>query len=101
MTRAISGLLLLLLLAACVLPPADHIAPVDDRPSLMIANAPSGARLMVDGADMGEIGDSPVLLEPGTHLVSVTGAGGVIHSEKLFLGGRGTRILTVPAGAAR
>jgi hypothetical protein len=91
----------MVLVAACVPAPAERIAPVDDRPSLMIANAPSGARLMVDGADMGEIGDSPVLLEPGTHLVSVTGAGGVIHSEKLFLGGRGTRILTVPAGAAR
>ena len=101
MIRGMMGLGLTVLVAACVPAPADRIAPVDDRPTLMIANAPGGARLTIDGIDMGEIGDSPVLLEPGPHLVSVMAAGGTIHSEKLFLSGRGTPILTVPAGAAR
>ncbi|TAN59532.1 MAG: hypothetical protein EPN20_14920 [Magnetospirillum sp.] len=97
MTRPLIGLITLALLGACS--PAERINPTDDRPSLAIADAVSGSRLFVDGLDTGLVGD-PLLLEAGTHMVKVVGPAGGIYSEKVFLSGRGTRTLTVPAGAA-
>lgn len=98
MTRGLTGLTLLALLIGCS--PAERITIVDDRPALTIANAATGARLMVDGLDLGMVGD-PLLLEPGTHVVKVIGPNGGVYTETVFLSGRGTRTLNVPAGAAR
>ncbi|OAN50350.1 hypothetical protein A6A04_02855 [Paramagnetospirillum marisnigri] len=55
--------------------------------------------LVVDGLDLGPVGDS-LLLEPGTHLDKVIGPSGGTYTETVFLSGRGNRTLTVPAGAA-
>lgn len=79
--------------------PAERIETVDDRPSLEVAGAVSGARLFIDGLDMGVV-EQPLLLEPGTHLVKVVGPKGGIYTEKVFVSGRGLRKLAVPAGAA-
>jgi hypothetical protein len=106
--RRILTLAALALLAGCVSPPAESVGNVDDRPALMVANAAPGSRLFVDGLDMGPVGngamaadaDRPVLIEPGTHLVKVVGPSGGSYAEKVFVSGRGTRTLTVPAGAA-
>jgi hypothetical protein len=97
MKRVLSLFALAALAAACT--PAERVETVDDRPSLEVTGAVSGARLYIDGLDMGAIGD-PLLLEPGTHLVKVVGPKGGAYSEKVFLSGRGLRKLAVPAGAA-
>jgi hypothetical protein len=97
MPRILMGLVMLALVTACN--PAERTAPTDDRPSLHVVNAAAGSRLAVDGLDMGVIG-APLLLEPGTHLVTVTGPRGGTYTEKVFLSGRGTRRVTLPAGAA-
>ena len=97
MTRGLTGLALLALLIGCS--PAERITIVDDRPTLTIANAANGSRLVVDDLDLGMVGD-PLLLEPGNHLVKVVGPKGGAYSEKVFLSGRGLRKLAVPAGAA-
>ncbi|MDO8607820.1 MAG: hypothetical protein Q7R40_14885 [Phaeospirillum sp.] len=98
MIRGLTGLALLALLIGCS--PAEHTATIDDRPALAIVNAASGSRLFVDGLDLGVVG-GPLLLEPGTHMVKVVGPGGDAYTEKVFLSGRGTRTLSIPAGAAR
>lgn len=106
--RRIIAIVTLGLVAGCVGPQAENTATVDDRPALMVANAVSGSRLFVDGLDMGPVGngamaadaDRPVLLEPGTHLIKVVGPAGGSYSEKVFVSGKGTRTVTVPAGAA-
>lgn len=85
------------LVAACS--PAERVEIVDDRPSLEVTGAAAGARLYVDGLDMGLV-SQPLLLEPGTHMVKVVGPKGGAYSEKVFVSGRGLRKLAVPAGAA-
>ena len=98
MTRGLTGLALLALLIGCS--PAERITIVDDRPTLTIANAANGSRLVVDDLDLGMVGD-PLLLEPGTHVVKVVGPNGGVYTETVFLSGRGTRTLNIPTGATR
>lgn len=99
MGRFLSSILVLAALAtACT--PAERVETVDDRPSLEVAGAVAGARLFIDGLDMGLV-DQPLLLEPGTHQVKVVGPKGGIYTEKVFVSGRGLRKLAVPAGAAQ
>lgn len=95
--RLFAAAALAALAAACS--PAERVETVDDRPALEVTGAASGARLYVDGIDMGAVGD-PLLLEPGTHVIKVVGPKGGAYSEKLFVSGRGLRRLAVPAGAA-
>lgn len=97
MKRVLSLFALIVLAAACA--PAERVETVDDRPSLEVTGAVSGARLYIDGLDMGMV-DRPLLLEPGTHQVKVVGPRGGAYSEKVFVSGRGLRRLAVPAGAA-
>ncbi|KIL97896.1 hypothetical protein CCC_00957 [Paramagnetospirillum magnetotacticum MS-1] len=98
MRRLLSVLAMAAMVAACA--PAERTETVDDRPSLEVVGAVSGARLFIDGLDMGVV-DQPLLLEPGTHVVKVVGPKGGIYTEKVFVSGRGLRKLAVPAGAAQ
>lgn len=97
MKRLLSIFAVAALVVACS--PAERIETVDDRPSLEVTGATSGARLYVDGLDMGIV-DQPLLLEPGTHMIKVVGPKGGTYAEKVFVSGRGLRKLAVPAGAA-
>lgn len=71
--------------------PTTSVKTVDNRPSIEILNAPEGARLFVDNVNMGPVdkynGDPNVLLlEPGTHMITVKSQGGaVLYSQKAFL----------------
>jgi hypothetical protein len=98
MRRLLSILAVAALATACA--PAERVETVDDRPSLEVTGAVSGARLYIDGLDMGIV-DQPLLLEPGTHQVRVVGPKGGAYSEKVFISGRGLRKLVVPAGTAQ
>lgn len=97
MKRILAAGLFAALAVACT--PAERVETADDRPALEIAGAAMGARLFVDGLDMGVVGD-PLLLEPGTHQIKVVGPKGGTYSEKVFVSGQGLRRLTVPKGVA-
>ena len=84
---------------ACVYP-TSSVGVVDDRPSVVIQNAPEDAVLLVDGLDMGRASlyegkKKVLLLEPGTHKVEVMHNGEMIHSEIIFLGDGETKALKV------
>ncbi len=71
--------------------PTSGVRVLDDRPSVVIQDAPIGSFLLVDGLNMGKAGlyngrERALLLEPGTHQIEVMSQGNVIHSERVFLG---------------
>lgn len=80
--------------------PTSSVRVLDDRPSLMVHNAPQDAVLLVDGLDMGKASlydglGKVLLLEPGTHRVEVMHQGMLIHSEKIFLGDGETKTINI------
>lgn len=95
MARNFAVLFGLVAVAACS--PAEITAPLDGRPAIEVVGAESGSRLFVDGLDMGAV-NQPLLLEPGSHMVKVVAPAGRTYSETVFLSGRGTVTLKVPAG---
>ena len=79
-----------LLLFGCSYPTSE-VRVQDDRPSIVIQDAPLGSFLLVDSLNMGEARlyngrERALLLEPGTHQIEVMSQGIVIHSEQVFLG---------------
>jgi hypothetical protein len=80
----------LLCLAACAMPSTVVRTP-DTRPSLAVEGAPAGAILFVDGVRVGEAilydGEPNVLLvEPGTHTVTVRAADGTeLLEQKVYV----------------
>jgi len=89
----------MLLIYGCAYP-TTSVKVLDERPSLVIQNAPRDSVLIVDGLDMGKAsfydGQKKVLLlEPGTHKVEVRSNNKRIHSEKIFLGGGETKTINV------
>lgn len=79
-----------LLLFGCSYP-TSGVQVLDDRPSIVIQDAPLGSFLLVDSLNMGEARlyngrERALLLEPGTHQIEVMSQGIVIHSEQVFLG---------------
>jgi len=91
-----------LLAIACVRMPHSATSVVDEAPAIVIANAPEGAVLVVDGIDYGPAaaysGNQALRLRPGTHVVEVRSAGEVVLSREVFLGASSTKTLTVPTG---
>jgi hypothetical protein len=81
---------LALSLTACAMP-STTVRTTDTRPSLAFEGAPGGATVYVDGLAMGEAekydGQPGVLVvEPGTHLVTVKNRdGSIILERKVFL----------------
>lgn len=88
--RRMLVLFLLLSAAACAMPSTVVRTP-DTRPSLAVEGAPAGAILFIDGVTVGEAnrldGQPNVLLvEPGTHTVTVKGADGAeLLEQKIFV----------------
>jgi hypothetical protein len=84
------SLFLLLFAAACAMPSTVVRTP-DTRPALAVEGAPAGAILFLDGVPVGEAnrydGQPNVLLvEPGTHAVTVKGADGAeLLDQKIFV----------------
>ena len=77
---------LMILLAACSMPSTVVKTP-DTRPSLAFEGAPEGAVLFLDGVRTGlasQYDGQPnvLLVEPGTHLVTIRGADGAILLER-------------------
>ena len=71
--------------------PTSGVRVLDDRPSIVIQDAPIGSFLLVDGLNMGKARlyngrERALLLEPGTHQIEVMSQGNLIHSERVFLG---------------
>ena len=88
--RTLLAVSLLCLAAACAMPSTVVRTP-DTRPSLAIEGAPAGAILFVDGVRVGEAilydGQPNVLLvEPGTHTVTVKGVDGAqLLDQKIYV----------------
>lgn len=86
MIRRLAAAVSLVALVSCSMP-STTVRTTDTRPSLAIEGAPDGAILYVDGQKIGEAvrydGQPNVLLvEPGTHVVSVRGADGAPLLER-------------------
>ena len=90
MRKAFPAVALALLLSACTMP-STAVRTGDTRPSLAFEGAPKGAVVYVDGLNMGDAekydGQPGVLVvEPGTHLVSIKDRNGsVIFERKLYV----------------
>ncbi|MDZ8118481.1 hypothetical protein [Pontiella agarivorans] len=88
------------LFSGCAYPEKAKVEQKDARPTLGIAGAPAGAKLFVDGLDMGPAarfnGKAGVLLvESGKHQIEVRSpSGAVLYTEEVFLSGETTKILT-------
>lgn len=99
MKRLLVFFSVMLLMYGCAYP-TSSVRVLDDRPSLVLKNAPQDAVLLVDGLDMGQASlydgrEKALLLEPGTHKVEVMRQGTLIHSEKIFLGDGETKTINV------
>jgi hypothetical protein len=87
---------LILAVAACTYPSGSIQQGGNMQGGLYFEGAPVGARVMVDGADAGEVtvydGTEAILaVEPGTHRVVVTTGGSTIYDEQVFVGS-GSRV---------
>jgi hypothetical protein len=85
--------------------PTSEVRVLDDRPSIVIQNAPIGAFLFVDGLNMGQARlydgrERALLVEPGTHKIEVMSQDNVIHSERVFLGDGELKTLKVHSTGA-
>lgn len=84
------AIFLMVFLAACSMPSTVVKTP-DTRPSLAFEGAPEGAVLFLDGVRAGlanQYDGQPniLLVEPGTHLVTIKGAdGAVLLEQKVFV----------------
>lgn len=90
-------LLLTLTMAACSYP-VSQVSITDNRPALLIKNAPKDAVLFVDGVQATAALTTPpqaILLPSGTHNIEVKTNGNTIFSEKVFLSDGTIKTLTV------
>jgi len=84
------AIFLMVFLAACSMPSTVVKTP-DTRPSLAFEGAPEGAVLFLDGVRTGPANQydgqpNILLVEPGTHRVTITGAdGAVLLEQKVFV----------------
>jgi hypothetical protein len=93
-------------LAACVSYPTEKQGVVDARPhiSFRVASGAAGARVLVDGLDMGRAGDfaegkAALRVLPGTHQLTVQEGRQVYISEKFYVADGVSR--TFSMGAAQ
>jgi len=90
MIKRLAAAFSLVALVACSMP-ATTVRTPDTRPSFAIEGAPDGAVLFVDGVRIGEAnrydGQPDVLLvEPGTHTVTVRAADGApLYERKVYV----------------
>ena len=88
--KAFLVITLALSLSACAMP-ATTVRTTDTRPSLAFVGAPKGATVYIDGLPMGDAekydGQPEVLVvEPGTHLVTIKdGKGSILLERKVYV----------------
>lgn len=91
------------LLPACTQMPTEKSGVADIRPQLSFAVANEGmrgARVLVDGLDMGMVGDyaegvAALRVLSGTHLIRIELGGRTIAEEKLYVGDGVNRTIVV------
>ncbi len=102
--KPVMSLLMVLVLgglAACdIRYPNTNVAIADERPTIGFKGAPGGSQVFVDGIAMGAADRfdghrETLMVEPGTHVVQVRHDGGVLLSERVYLGEGATRIFIV------
>ena len=81
--------LVLFLMGGCSMP-STSVRSVDSRPSLAVKGAPSDAELIIDGLNMGIAKTynglpQTLVIEPGTHRVSIVEKGKVIYEQTIFV----------------
>lgn len=96
MNRLILILSCAMALTGCSLP-TTTVRSADTRPSISIAGAPAGATLLVDGRLIGKAADydgdpQVLLLEPGTHRITVEQGGAVVYDQLIFVDSESKRI---------
>ena len=87
---------LVLAVTACAYPSGSIQQGGNVQGGLYFEGAPIGARVMLDGADAGEVaafdGNAAILaVAPGMHNVVVTAGGSTIYDEQVFVGS-GSRV---------
>lgn len=83
--------------------PSKQSGAKDERPTIAVQGAPAGARLFVDGLDMGDAAGfngklGVLIVEPGTHVVEVRVGPRVLHSERIYVAGGDTRVVKISGG---
>jgi hypothetical protein len=81
--------------------PVEMVRQVDERPSILVENAPSGAILVVDGLAAGMLRGptgsiQAIRVESGTHRIQVTVGASVLLDQRLFVSGAGIKTLSIP-----
>jgi hypothetical protein len=82
-------LMALLFVFGCSMP-STTVKTVDSRPSIAIKGASATADLIIDGLNVGkaaEYGGDPktMIIEPGTHRVSIIENGNVVYEQNIFV----------------
>lgn len=84
-----SLLLVSLFIFGCSMP-STTVRSIDSRPSIAIKGASATADLIIDGLNMGKAslyGGDPktMIIEPGTHHVSIIENGNVVYEQNIFV----------------
>lgn len=87
--RNLSLAMIYFMIMGCSMP-STTIRSVDSRPSIAIKGASPTAELLVDGLNMGKAetfnGDPQTLvIEPGTHRVSIIENGTALYDQNIFV----------------
>ncbi|MDD2897343.1 MAG: hypothetical protein PHI31_01390 [Desulfuromonadaceae bacterium] len=70
--------------------PSTTVRSIDSRPSIAIKGASTAADLLIDGLNVGKAeaynGDpKTMVIEPGTHRVSIVENGNVVYEQSIFV----------------
>lgn len=81
--------ILAVFIAGCTMP-ATTTKSVDSRPSISITGAPGNSLLFIDGVNMGDANQydghpNVLMLESGTHTVSIVSNNQVIYEQTIFI----------------
>ena len=82
--------LMLVVAALCGCMPSTTVRTVDTRPTLAFKGAPEGAVLIIDGLNMGAVGQydgdpKTLAVEPGTHTIRVMSGSTVLFEQRVFV----------------
>ena len=92
------------LLVSCSMPTGTTVSK-NENPGLLVAGAPAGAVLIVDGIDMGQArqyaGNTALPVVPGRHVVEVRSGNVVIYREEVYVGASVIRTVHVPREDSR